>query len=131
VMMTTEESFAQMALGSGDGDSDDSFSLLDRLHEELPEVLERFVLPALDQTAIALLARVGRGWRATVVSSDLPRAGSRGLPLMVSTFCGSVELLAWAKANGCPWTERTCRYIATGGQPDVLTWAREHSCPWE
>jgi hypothetical protein len=120
-----------MALGSGDGDSDDSFSLLDRLHEELPEVLERFVLPALDQTAIALLARVGRGWRATVVYSDLPRAGSRGLPLMVSTFCGSVELLAWAKANGCPWTERTCRYIATGGQPDVLTWAREHSCPWE
>ena len=101
--MTTEESFAQMALGSGDGDSDDSFSLLDRLHEELPEVVERFVLPALDQTAIALLARAGRGWRATVVSSDLPRAGSRGLPLIVSTFCGSVELLAWAKANG--WTK--------------------------
>jgi hypothetical protein len=60
-MMTTEESFAQMALGSGDGDSDDSFPLLDRLREELPEVLERFVLPALDQTAIALLARAGKG----------------------------------------------------------------------
>jgi len=37
---------------------DDTFSLLDRLLEDLPEVVERFVLPALDPTALALLAQV-------------------------------------------------------------------------
>ena len=26
-----------------------------------------------------------------------------GLLLKVSSFCGSVEILAWAKANECPW----------------------------
>jgi hypothetical protein len=89
-----------------DGDHDDTFPLLDRLLEDLPEVVERFVLAALDPTAQALFARVGRGWRAVVMSSGLPRAGiTEGMPLRVTTFCGSVELLAWAKANGCPWNE--------------------------
>jgi len=70
-------------------------SALDRLREVLPEVFEHFVLPALDPTVLALLVRAGRGWHAAVVSSNLPRAGSsRGLPLKVSAFCGSVELLA-------------------------------------
>jgi len=91
----TQESFAKAALGCGGGDDDDTFPLLDRLREELPEVFECFVLPALDPTALALLARVGRGWRAAVVSSGLPRAGSaREVSLKVSAFCGSVELLA-------------------------------------
>ena len=59
-----------------DGDlHDDMFPLLDRLLEVLPEVMERFVLPALDPTALALLARVGRGWHSIAVSSGLPRAG--------------------------------------------------------
>jgi hypothetical protein len=86
-----------------DGDHDDTFSLLDRLLEDLPEVVERFVLPALDPTALALLARVRREWHAVVVSSGLPCAGiTEGAPLRVTEFCGTVDRLAWAKANGCP-----------------------------
>jgi hypothetical protein len=115
-----------------DGHHDDTFPLLDRLLEDLPEVVERFVLPGLDPTALALLARVGRGWCAVVVSSGLPRAGiTEGVPLMVAEFCGSVERLAWAKANGCPWDEETCASAARGGFLEVLRWAREHRCPWD
>jgi hypothetical protein len=107
------------------------FSLLDRLLEDLPEVVERFVLPALDATALALLARVGRGWRAAVASSGLPCAGiTEGVPLRVTEFCRTVERLAWAKANGCPWGERTCALAARGGQNEVLKWARENHFPW-
>jgi hypothetical protein len=63
-------SFEDLALSGGSGDDadgrdgggdHDKFPLLDRLLEELPEVLERFVLPAMDHTALALLARVRRG----------------------------------------------------------------------
>jgi len=116
-----------------DGHHDDTFPLLDRLLEDLPEVVERFVLPGLDPTALALLARVGRGWRAVVVSSGLPRAPgiTEGWPLRVTQFCGSIERLAWAKANGCPWIEETCALTARGGHLDVLRWAREHHCPWD
>ena len=116
---------------SGYGGSVHMFPLLDRLREELPEVLECFVLPELDKTDLAMLARAGREWRATVVSSNLPRArriaGSR---LMLHAFCGSVQRLAWAKANGCPWNHNTCAYAAKGGRLHVLQWAREHGCPW-
>ena len=35
--MTTEESYTKMALGSGGGDHDDTFPLLDRLLEGLPD----------------------------------------------------------------------------------------------
>jgi hypothetical protein len=114
-----------------DGHHDDTFPLLDRLLEDLPEVVEHFVLPALDPTTLALLARVGRGWRAVVGSSGLPRAGiTEGWPLRVTEFCGSVERLSWAKANGCPWHKWTCALTARGGHLDVLRWAREHHCLW-
>jgi len=84
-------------------DDDSTFSLLEQLLEELPEVVDLLVLPALDSTSLELLARVGRGCRAAVVSSGLPRAGCTwGLPFRLSAFCGSVERLAWAKEHDCP-----------------------------
>ena len=83
--------------------------LLGRLVEDLPEVFEKEVLPRLDPTGRALLARVGRGVSAAVVSSGLPRAGSsEEAPFKVEDFVGSVELLAWAEVGGCPWDEDTC-----------------------
>jgi hypothetical protein len=111
---------------------DISFPLLDRLLEDLPEVVERFVLPVLDPTALALLARVGRRWNAVVMSSGLPCAGitERGCRFRVAEFCGTVERLAWAKANGCPWSARTCALAARGGRIEVLMWAWKHHCPW-
>jgi hypothetical protein len=65
-----------------------------RLLEDLPEVLERFVLPALGPTALALLARVDRGWLAVVVwSSSLLRAGlTEEVPLKVKEFCRATHL---------------------------------------
>jgi hypothetical protein len=52
----------------------------------------------------ALLAQVGKRWLAAVVAANLPRAGQRGaVRLQLKDFVGSVESLAWAKANGCTW----------------------------
>ena len=45
---------------------------------------------------------------------------------------GSVERLAWAKANGCPWVARTCAAVAQYGDLEVLQWAHlEQGCPWD
>jgi hypothetical protein len=64
------------------------------------------VLSRLDPTDLALLRQVDRACRAAGESSGLPRAGvNEQVPLMVSQFVGSVERLAWAKANGCPWCD--------------------------
>ncbi len=37
---------------------------------------------------------------------------------------GHLEILKWARANGCKWNEDTCSNAATGGHLEVLKWAR-------
>ena len=99
---------------------------------ELPEVFAAEVLPRVDPTGRALLARVGHGCRAAVVASGLPCAGtSKMVPFKVEEFLGSIERLAWAKENGCPWVAMTCAAIAGRGHLHVLRRARELGCPWD
>jgi hypothetical protein len=42
-----------------------------------------------------------------------------------------LEVLQWARANGCPWDERTCVFAAAGGRLEVLQWAQANGCPWD
>jgi len=44
---------------------------------------------------------------------------------------GHLEVLKWARENGCPWDEDTCAGAAEGGHLEVLKWARENGCPWD
>ena len=44
---------------------------------------------------------------------------------------GHLEVLQWARANGAPWDERTCRDAAEGGHLEVLQWARANGAPWD
>jgi hypothetical protein len=100
--------------------------------EEWPDILAVEVLPRLGPTDLALFARVGRVSRAAVVASGLPRAGATGGALLkVEDFVGSVERLAWARDNGCPWNARTSALAARNGHVEVLRWAREHGCDWD
>ena len=81
-----------------------------------------------------MLAQVAKPWLAVVLANKLPRAGMTegAVKLKVVDFVGSVERLAWAKANGCPWEKRTCELIAAGGgHLEVMRWARKHHCPWD
>ena len=43
---------------------------------------------------------------------------------------GHLEVLKWARENGCPWDVGTCACAAEGGHLEVLKWARENGCPW-
>jgi hypothetical protein len=44
---------------------------------------------------------------------------------------GHLNILQWARANGCPWDEGTCDEAAWGGHLEVLQWARANGCPWD
>ena len=51
-----------------------------------------------------------------------------------SEYCASggyLELLQWARKNGCPWHEHTCSIAARSGHLDVLKCACENECPWD
>ena len=112
-MGATTDGVGDVVLSTRD-DADAPSELLGPLLE-WPDLLG-LVLARLDPTDCALLSRVGKWWLAAVVSRGLLRAGKRGaLPLKLRAFVGSVEMLAWAKANGCPWGVETCNSIARGG----------------
>jgi hypothetical protein len=43
---------------------------------------------------------------------------------------GQLDVLQWARANGCPWDAETCWGAAHKGHLEVLKWARANGCPW-
>jgi len=99
---------------------------------EWSDVFDYEVLPLLDPTTRALLGRVGQACRDAVLRfPKLPCAGRTvGVKLQIKEFVVSVQLLAWAKENGCPWEASVCSWAARGGYLEVLQWARNHHCPW-
>ena len=55
-------------------------------------------------------------------------------PRKLCTFAaraGHLELLQWARLNGCPWDVWTCVNAARNGHLDMLQWARLNGCPWD
>jgi len=116
----------------GGGGSNPGSPLLGSLMDEWSGLFEAEVLPRMDPTSRAILAQVNRAGRDAVrLPAGLACAGRTvGVPLKLVDFVGSVERLAWAKANGCPWVAHTCRLVAVGGDLEALLWARAHGCPW-
>ena len=48
-----------------------------------------------------------------------------------SPLRGHLEVLKWARDNGCDWNERTCASAALRGHLEVLKWAQENGCKWD
>jgi hypothetical protein len=104
----------------------------------LPDLFQQEVLKRLDPFDRTMVAQVGRPWLAAVLASGLPRS-PKGVPvrLRLREFCTSIERLAWARANGCPWGEPDRkvlyldrRVLASWGYLDPLQYAREHGYRW-
>ena len=47
-----------------------------------------------------------------------------------AAYNGHLEVLQWARANGCEWDWQTCINAAYGGHLEVLQWARSNGCEW-
>eukprot|EP01052_Picozoa_sp_SAG31_P041698 SAG31_NODE_6394_length_2035_cov_1.213843_2_plen_175_part_00 len=43
-------------------------------------------------------------------------------------YAGQLEVLAWARSQGYPWSEWTCARAAAGGHLETLKWLRKHRC---
>jgi hypothetical protein len=94
--------------------SSDTFSPLLDLLQRCPDLFEQRVQVLLDPIDLTFLAQAGVACRSAVAACDLPRAGLQlrnnewRVTHRLREFCTSAERLAWAKASGCPWIERTC-----------------------
>jgi hypothetical protein len=78
-----------------------TFPLLDRLLDEVPEVVRYFVLPKLNRIALTKLAQVEKRWHAAVLSSGLQRSATPpGMPLELFRFSLSVKKYTRFKLDG-------------------------------
>jgi phosphoserine aminotransferase len=41
---------------------------------------------------------------------------------------GNLEVLKWARENGCEWESNTCSCAAWNGHLEVLKWAKNNGC---
>ena len=46
-----------------------------------------------------------------------------------NSFAG-LEMVQWAHANGCPWTEESPSYVTEHGQLDILQFMHQNGCPF-
>jgi hypothetical protein len=103
------------------------------LSKAIPTPSRERVLRNLDATDLGLLSRVSRDCRDAVVSSGLPRAGaSAALPFKVEHFVESVELLDFARVNGCQVLDERTFALAAGNRTGslVIKHLAELGCPW-
>ena len=97
-----------------------------------PHVFNDGVFSKLDTVDLMMLSRVNKKMQGiTKVHKYTTVTDTKEDIFRVPTFVRSVALLRWARANGCPWDERTCAAVAAGGNLEVLKWARENGCPWD
>jgi hypothetical protein len=60
----------------------------------------------------------------------LSRGDPKGQICRIAALNGHLEILRWARSQGCPWDEITCTWAAQKGHLEVLKWARSQGCPW-
>ena len=50
--------------------------------------------------------------------------------LQNAALYGHLEILKWARENGCEWDQQVCSYAASIGHFEILKWARENGCKY-
>ena len=75
-------------------------------------------------------ASAGKACRDTVKRVPDKRVVPK-LTCMNAALGGHLEVLKWARQNGCPWNEETCWEAAGQGHLEMLQWARANGCPWD
>jgi hypothetical protein len=95
-------------------------ALLEWLLDELPEIFRQEILPLLDPADRAIVAQVGRGCRAAVLTSGLPCAGTR--VGMRELNAADRDLLAHAVRSA------DLQYDADSPTLEYYTWAYSWGC---
>jgi len=105
-----------------------------RFLDDANPVFQMQVLTKLSTTGRGVFSRASTECRDAVIASNLPHASaSSQLPFMIEDLVESVELLKWAKSNGCPVLDKRTFALAAeigSGNMQVIRFLKKHGCPW-
>src|SRR5580692_11608323 len=104
-------------------------SLLEVLPEDVIITLIE-ILSGISKISIVVLARVNKLCYKLSCKCAIQNKIGRPLKCHVIASEGSLEVLKWARDEGCSWDSITCTYAAENGHLEVLKWARSEGCEW-
>ncbi len=61
----------------------------------------------------------------------LSRGNSKAQVCSIAARNGHLEILKWARSQGCHWSVHTCYWAAGNGHLEVLKWLKSQECPWD
>jgi|SRR5579872_721457 len=102
---------------------------LDDLPEDVMIVLME-ILCRISEVSIIVFAHVSKSCYRLSKRCAIQHKINRKLLCHKSAAEGSLEVLKWARSNGCVWDWRTCAYAAQNGHLEVLKWTRSNDCEW-
>src|SRR5271155_5399766 len=103
------------------------------LLEILPEDVILALIEILSKTSkisVVVLARVNKLCYKLSCKCALQNKIGKHLQCHEIAAEGSLELLKWARFEGCAWDSLTCCRAAFKGHMELLKWARSEGCPW-
>lgn len=93
----------------------------------VPGEILSMILAMVDPVDLVAARWVCKRWRLYALAPS-----PLGRPYMEAlASCGYLKVAQWARANGCPWSDRVCVGFARRGRVDALEWARANGCPWD
>lgn len=93
----------------------------------VPDEILSMILAVLDPVDLVPARWTCKRWHACAPAPQPLRQAY----MTEAAFCGYLGVARWARANGCPWSDRACVGFARCGRVDALEWARANGCPWD
>lgn len=102
----------------------------------MPNEITAMILDNLDWVDAVAATWVSRQWRQLLTTGRWrdrrPRSSHWNARVYMATVAsrGHLEVLRWARENGCPWDDGPCTEAVKHGHLEVLKWARTNGCAW-
>ena len=92
---------------------------------ELPYELQSHIIEYMDSISYTIMHFVCKRYRSFVFAKMNKKTITKGNICETVAHCGYLNILKWARKNGCPWDKWTCCGAASCGHLETLKWARK------
>jgi len=90
-------------------------------------IIEIFLL--LTDIEFVIISRVCKTWHI-ILNSFYKDFRKKPNFIGRAAKLGYLNVIKWARENGCPWDDRVCSTAALKGYLNIVIWARENGCSW-
>jgi hypothetical protein len=100
------------------------------LFEYIPTEISDTIMSYVGDIEFVVMSHVCQVWKIIIKSFRVCFTKKREFIYRVARL-GYLNIIQWARENGCGWDSLTCSGAAQGGHLEVLKWARENGCEWD